>query len=92
MEAKRLIKGKSVILRDNIVAAPSATDGERQAKRWTRRAKIIQDIEAPPQVCLEAVLDFRKYPKMVSLVKKLDVYDQINHTNVRFNLVYVHFP
>ena len=69
-----LLKGKSVIIRD---------PGDSLSKdRRKGRAKIIQDIAAPPYLCMEKILDFDNYSKMVSLLKKFDVYDHTALSNV----------
>lgn len=40
------------------------------------RAAVIQDIDAPPYICLKKVHDFHNYPKYVSFLKTLDIYKQ----------------
>lgn len=46
------------------------------------RAMIIQDIAAPPSFCIEKMLDFDNYTKMVSLLKKFDIYEKTKLNNV----------
>lgn len=40
------------------------------------RAAVIQDIHAPPSICMKKILDFQNYPKYVSFLKKLEIYHQ----------------
>lgn len=40
------------------------------------RAAVIQDIHAPPLICMNKILDFQNYPKYVSFLKKLVIYQQ----------------
>jgi hypothetical protein len=44
------------------------------------RAAVIQDIDAPPHICMEKILDFVNYPKYVSFLKKLEIYRQEKDT------------
>ena len=57
-------------------------EGNGKKKRRSGRAKIIQDVAAPPYICMEKILDFDNYTKMVSLLKKFDIYEQKTYTNV----------
>ena len=57
-------------------------EGNGKMKRRSGRAKIIQDVSAPPYICMEKILDFDNYTKMVSLLKKFDIYEQKTYTNV----------
>lgn len=47
----------------------------------TSRGMVIQDIAAPPSVCLENIRNIDDYPKMVPKVKKTRVYNHTVHTN-----------
>jgi hypothetical protein len=40
------------------------------------RAAVIQDVDAPPYICMQKILDFTNYPKYVSFLKKLEIYHQ----------------
>jgi hypothetical protein len=68
-----------VIMRDDgsVTVATSSS-----ARKRNGRAKIIQDIAAPPNLCLEKILDFDNYTRMVSLLKKFDIYNQYSFNNV----------
>ena len=51
--------------------------------RSGRRGRIIQDIAAPPHLCMQKILDYDNYSKMVSLLKTFEIYDHIRFSNVR---------
>lgn len=43
---------------------------------------VIQDINAPEQVCLGKISDLKNYPKVVPHVKAVDIYEQNKFANV----------
>lgn len=42
----------------------------------TSRGVIVLDVDAPGSVCMEQILDFSKYSRMVSNIKNVEVYDR----------------
>lgn len=45
-------------------------------KKFGGRGVVIQDIEAPPSICMDMISDIASYPKRVPRVKKVEVYEQ----------------
>jgi len=43
---------------------------------------VIQDINASELICMNKILDFQNYPRMVPHLKSLDVYETIKFNNV----------
>ena len=62
-----------------LTEAGSQSDSKRKRNG---RAKIIQDIAAPPGLCMHKILDYDNYTKMVSLLKKYDIYNTSRLNNV----------
>ena len=49
----------------------------------TGRALVIQDINAPNEVCMGKIRDLKNYDKYVSQVRAVNVYNEKTHANVR---------
>jgi hypothetical protein len=49
----------------------------------TGRALVIQDINAPNEVCMRKIRDLKNYDKYVSQVRAVNVYNEKIHANVR---------
>jgi hypothetical protein len=45
------------------------------------RGIVIQDIQAPPHVCIDRISDLRNYHKMVPNVKNIDIYEENTYPN-----------
>ena len=59
------------------------TYNERVGK--SGRGVVIQDINAPPNVCMDKIRDLKNYPKMVKAVKSVEIYEDFKHNNASFN-------
>ena len=56
------------------------TINERVGK--SGRGIVIQDVQAPPAICMDRIRDLPHYHKMVPKVKSIDVYSEEKFTNV----------
>jgi hypothetical protein len=45
------------------------------------RGLVIQDVNAPPQICIDRIRDLPNYPKMCPTVKRVDMYDESKFQN-----------
>lgn len=45
------------------------------------RGVVIQDVNAPPAIVMAKIRDLTNYPIMVPTVKKVDIYDEVKHSN-----------
>lgn len=68
-QSKVLDKGKSV------------SYSERSEEK-SERGVIIQDVNASTLICMSRIRDLSEYPKMISLVKTVEIYETIRHHNV----------
>ena len=51
-----------------------------------KRAERSTDIEAPPQACFDALVDFRSYPEWQSAVREAEVLDDGDPVRVSFEV------
>lgn len=66
-QAKKLDKGEPVMF------------NERVGK--SGRGVVIQDVDSPPDICMDKIRDLPKYPKMVPHVKSIDIYENKKFLN-----------
>lgn len=52
---------------------------ERNGK--SGRGIVIQDINAPPHICLSKISDLPNYPKYMPTVKSIDIYENVKFDN-----------
>lgn len=48
-----------------------------------RRAIIVQDVDAPPSVCLDRISDLSNYPNMVKYVRENTLYEDVRKGKLR---------
>jgi hypothetical protein len=54
---------------------------ERDGK--SGRGVVVQDVHASPKITMNKIKDLANYPKYVSAVKSVEIYDNIKFRNVR---------
>lgn len=69
-------------MRDETVSVVRGNSISNIKRKRSGRAKIIQDIAAPPGLCMSKLLDYENYTKMVSLLKTFNIYNNTRLSNV----------
>eukprot|EP01032_Pedospumella_encystans_P028610 gene28610-32312_t len=64
---------------EKLEAGLPVTLNERSGKNG--RGIALQDIAAPPHICMDRIADLKNYPKMVPKVRKVDVYEEETFVN-----------
>ena len=54
----------------------------KDLKKLGGKGIVIQDIAAPPKICLDTITDIGSYTKKVPRVKKVEIYEQSKLANV----------
>eukprot|EP01039_Chlorochromonas_danica_P002162 gene2163-2360_t len=60
-------------------AGDPVTFNERSGKNG--RGVVIQDVAAPPAICMDRIRDLTNYNKMVPKVRSVSIYDQVKFPN-----------